>query len=43
MKQYYTKPIVKIEDMGQDVIRMSYTYDVYNDLYPASLGEEELN
>ncbi len=36
MKLFYTKPIVTIEDMSQDVIRMSYTYDVYNQLYPAN-------
>ena len=36
MKLFYSKPIIIIDDMGQDVIKMSYTYDVYSESYPTS-------
>ena len=39
MKQHYTQPILLIELMEQDVVRMSTTFDVYDELYPGN-GEE---
>ena len=41
--KHYTQPIITIAQMEQDVIRMSYALDVYDQLFPTSTGGEDAN